>query len=79
MVQTNHGFGLGERVVLKLARNLPVDPSSLIAFDNFFTSIPLMKALKKRGIYSCGTVRTNRKGLPSMMKTSEKLQKGEFR
>lgn len=54
--------GLGFKVVIKLAKNVP--PGSLVVFDNFFTSIPLMKVLYQRKIYSIGTVRLMRKGMP---------------
>lgn len=53
---------LGFRVVLDLSEGMP--PGSLLAFDNFFTSIPLMWALHEKGIYSVGTIRIDRKYLP---------------
>jgi hypothetical protein len=36
--------------------------------DNFFTSIPLFSDLLMEGIYACGTIRANRKGVPSDLK-----------
>jgi hypothetical protein len=68
---------LGERVVLSLVKNIK-HTNCLLAFDNFFTSFDLMKALYADGIYACGTVRTNRKGLPPMLKSNDKLKRGEF-
>lgn len=55
--------GLGYRVVMELCRN--VQPYTLMAFDNFFTSLPLLEMLHSKDIYSVGTVRVNRKGLPT--------------
>lgn len=51
----------------------------LILFtDNWFTSPTLMKALKQRGIRMCGSVRSNRKGMPRISKNAIKaLSKGE--
>jgi hypothetical protein len=37
-----------------------------------------MRMLLNDGIYSIGTVRTDRKELPNMLKTKEKLSRGEF-
>lgn len=51
----------------------------LILFtDNWFTSPTLMNALKQRGIRMCGSVRSNRKGMPKIPKNAIKaLAKGE--
>ncbi|XP_049772937.1 uncharacterized protein LOC126161239 [Schistocerca cancellata] len=58
---------LGERVVISLTQDLKYS-NSLVAFDNFFTTVNLMQMLLNNGIYFIVTVRANRKGLPSMMK-----------
>lgn len=74
--------GLGYNVIMKLCEGVP--RNTLVAFDNFFTGIPLMNDLLiKKGIYAVGTVRLNRKGLPEKLlpknKTkNEKLGKHEF-
>ena len=39
-----------------------------VFFDNFFTSVNLLEDLEKDGIYGCGTVRRDRKSLPSALK-----------
>jgi hypothetical protein len=70
-------YGLGERVVMDLCQPL-INSKCLVAFDNFFTSDKLMRMLLNDGIYSIGTVRTDRKELPNMLKTKEKLSRGEF-
>lgn len=61
---------LGEKVVLELASN--VRPGSLVVFDNFFSSVPLLEKLHGRKIYSCGTVRSTRKDLPEIIKGKPK-------
>ncbi|XP_043462009.1 piggyBac transposable element-derived protein 4-like [Leptopilina heterotoma] len=67
---------LGERVVTNLTKELH-NSRSLVAFDNFFTSLNLMTRLLEKKIFSVGTVRVNRKGLPDIMKNKSKLQRGE--
>ena len=47
-------------------------------FDNFFTSVDLMKSLIDRKTYACGTCRTNRKNFPEDLKKL-KLVQGEVR
>jgi len=51
----------------------------LILFtDNWFTSPTLMNALKQRGIRMCGSVRSNRRGMPRISKNAIKgLTQGE--
>jgi len=68
-------YGLGERVVLKLTDNL--ESCQVDVFDNFFTSLPMMEELVKRGIYDIGTVRPSRRGLPPMLKAKSKLDRGK--
>ena len=53
-------LGLGGAVVLRLTSNIPRDRFFKVFFDNFFTSVPLMRYLKKREILSVGVVKGNR-------------------
>ena len=39
-----------------------------VFFDNFFTSPKLLEDMEKDGIYGCGVVRRDRKGLPPGLK-----------
>ncbi|CAH2100786.1 unnamed protein product [Euphydryas editha] len=57
--------GLGYKVVLKLSNNLPMN--TLVAFDNVFTRCNLLEQLYDKHIF-VGTVRSNRKDFPKMMK-----------
>ena len=59
-VNNNRGLGIGCEVVLKLAECLPKDKNYKLFFDNWFTSLPLLVELKKKGILGTGTIRQNR-------------------
>ncbi|XP_043473413.1 piggyBac transposable element-derived protein 4-like [Leptopilina heterotoma] len=66
-----------ERVVLNLTEGIQ-NTGTLVAFDNFSTSVKLVSSLHEKGIFSVGTVRANRIGLPDMMKEKSKMQRGEY-
>jgi Transposase IS4 len=52
----------------------------IVFFDNLYTSPALCDYLKREGLYSCGTCRTNRVGLPPTAKHDmEQLDKGEMK
>ena len=59
--------GLGEHVVKTLTKGLK-HKNHRVFFDNFFTSVKLLEVLHEDGIYGCGTVRKDRKGLPPELK-----------
>ena len=57
-----------------LSRNL------CVYFDNFYTSMELLQDLHTRGVMACGTVHTNRKGLPKELLPKQlKLNKYEYK
>jgi len=56
---------LAAQVVKELTREL-VGKNHHIYFDNFFTGVDLLFSLKKEKIFACGTVRSNRTGLPNL-------------
>ena len=58
----------------------PYQNQQLILFtDNWFTSPALLNALQERGIRLCGSVRSNRKGLPKIdPKAIKSLRQGEW-
>ena len=60
------GKGLAYDVVFNLLQDL-LDKHHKVYFDNFYSSPTLSKDLLERSTYSCGTVRTNRKGFPSQI------------
>ena len=45
-----------------------------IYYDNFFSSVDLGLDLLRSGLYSCGTLRTNRKGFPKQLKPLVKME-----
>ena len=63
--------GLGQEVVEKLIREL-VGGQYHIYFDNFFTGVELAQNLLGDGLYSCGTIRSNRKNIPEDLKPNIK-------
>ena len=71
-----NGFGLGESVVCEMVEDL-FGGGHEVYFDNFFNSVPLMDFLKEKKVSACGTIRSNRKGLPLLIKEKD-LKKGEF-
>jgi len=59
---TTYEMGLAHRVVHKLTGHLKFT-NVRVFMDNFYSSPDLFVSLLNVGIYSCGTVRSNRKGL----------------
>ena len=43
-----------------------------IFMDNFYTGVELLVDMKQHGLYGCGTVRANRKGLPKSHQLTKK-------
>lgn len=54
------GLGISSDIVLHLSSNIPKNQNFKLFFDNWFTSISLMIALRQKGILAVGTVRSNR-------------------
>lgn len=73
----NHlaNYTLGEKVVLKLTEQ-EWGQNKIIYFDNYFTSIRLLEKLKLENTLACGTIRSNRKGLPKNMIPVKKYEEG---
>ena len=71
---------LGESVVSKLNVSLPNQDVSNhhIVMDNFFTSLPLLRLLKRLQVAATGTARINHdeKALLKWVKVTEKLERG---
>ncbi|XP_052233142.1 piggyBac transposable element-derived protein 4-like [Dreissena polymorpha] len=73
----NVEHGLAYNVVMRLTRFIR-NTFRWVSFDNFFTGLPLVKSLLQNGLYSCGTVRCNRKGFPQQLKKPAALrQRGD--
>ena len=71
--------GLGEGVVLYLTNSIQ-QLGCEVYIDNFFNSPQLQFTLLQQGIYSCGTVRPNKKKLPKSDKvlSKEEMSKGDM-
>ena len=68
--------GLGYDVVRKLTQDIEGSHHHMY-FDNYFTSVPLMKDLLDNETYACGTVRTNKKYLSNDIKRPGRMGRGE--
>ena len=68
--------GLGYDVVMQLTEAYQFERRHLF-FDNFFTSVKLLRDLEERQTYACGTIRSNRAGLPLDVKKPARLQRGQ--
>ncbi|CAG5006623.1 unnamed protein product [Parnassius apollo] len=70
------GYGLGEKVVLELTEQ-DWGTGKIVYFDNFFSSVALLQKLKTENTYACGTIRSNRKGLPGNMLADSQMKRGD--
>ena len=61
-------FGLGEKVLLYLTRDL-----FGIYVDNYFSSVPLAEYLLLNKVFCCGTIWQNHKHLPTHLKVDKEL------
>lgn len=52
-----------ERIVKRLVEPY-YQTNRTVYMDNYYTSIPLFRELKREGLGACGTIRQNRRGLP---------------
>lgn len=68
---------LGERVVLALTED-ERGKFKMLFFDNYFNSLTLLETLKTEKTLACGTIRSNRKGLPDNILEDKKLKRGDM-
>ncbi|KAK6182621.1 hypothetical protein SNE40_010263 [Patella caerulea] len=69
-------FSVTENIVLQLVDKLP-EIGHHIYMDNFYSSVKLFERLKSLGFGACGTLRTNRKGIPEDDEFKQKMKKGD--
>ena len=70
-------LSLAHRVVLDLLDDDRLTNKGYhVYMDNFYTSSALFRDLRDRGFEACGTIRSNRVGIPEDIR-SAKLKKGE--
>ena len=70
--------GLAYNVVMKLVKRL-AGKGYRIFFDNFYTTVKLLKDLFMIGIGACGTILSNRRGFPTELKNVKEFEKGSKR
>ena len=68
--------GLGEKVVVHLARTLE-QHNYLLFYDNYFSTCRLSEILLQQSVYSCGTARPDRRDFPKDLR-GLRLQRGQF-
>lgn len=68
-------FGVGFDVVSKLSSRF-LNKFHCMYFDRFFTGVDIIEYLLRNNTYACGTVRSNRKGLPKGLKRL-KMRRGQ--
>ena len=69
-------LGITGDLVMRLCSNLPKHMNFKVYFDNFFTSIPLIRELRKDGILSLGTIRANRMiGAAKLLRSDKEMKK----
>ena len=70
--------GLYHDVVYRLCSDLKGSNVKLF-FDNLYNSLSLIQSLQRDGIWSSGTIRSNRIGLHPNVKKPPKLARGEHK
>ncbi|KAL3224703.1 hypothetical protein MRX96_049448 [Rhipicephalus microplus] len=53
-------FGISADIVIDLVKDFPENRNHKLFFDNWFSSLPLVDELKRKGFLSAGTVRVDR-------------------
>lgn len=67
--------GLAYDVVMRLCKSLSKQ-GYRVYFDNFYTGVQLLKDLFTNGTVCCGTLITNRRGVPQLFKDTKTFAKG---
>ena len=73
-ITSSKSNNIGEKVVLSLARPYFYKARRVITADNFFTSINLCKILWEKFIEFVGTLRRNKKEIPTCLLPDKKKQ-----
>ncbi len=69
-------IGASGNIVLKLTQIIPRHKNYMLYFDNWFTSLKLLCTLSQIGIYSLGTIRSNRMGTCRMVSDNDLKKRG---
>lgn len=60
LIPNTPNLGAAANVVVRLSQIVPDNLNHIVYFDNVYTTLPLLVYLRSRGIYSLGTIRSNR-------------------
>lgn len=71
----NRTISHSHEIVLNLLKSVKVGNGKILYADNFYSSIPLVRSLAQKKIWYCGTLRSNRKGIPKAF--SKRLKRSE--
>ncbi|KAM7298436.1 piggyBac transposable element-derived protein 2-like [Ixodes scapularis] len=69
-------FGITGAIVLHLAQRIPSGLGHKLFFDNYFTSVPLLREMLKKKIFAAGIVRSNRCEKCPLMSEKDLKKKG---
>jgi hypothetical protein len=73
--ETSSSLGITGDLAMRPCENLPKHQGFKVYFDNFFSSLSLLKALKQNGILALGTIRQNRvRGAHRLLVSKNELQ-----
>ena len=70
------GIGLGEKVIVDLTKYL-FGKNHQVYFDNYFSAVPLVEYLKANCVQACGTIRHDRKYIPTNLKSEKSMERGQ--
>ena len=68
--------GASANIIIRLARSIPSNLNHKLYFNNYFTNPEIQVFLAQRGIYTLGTVRSNRVANCTMMSDAELKKRG---
>jgi hypothetical protein len=78
LTEQEQALGVGAKAVICLSKSIQRPESSVVCFDNYFTSVPLLAYLKQTmNLASIGTVRPNRLQKPPLISDRELKKKGK--
>lgn len=66
---------MSARIIIDLTRSV-VNNHKKVYFDNYLSSLPLMRQLKSKKVYACGTMRAKRMAIPNDFKTDRDEKRG---
>ena len=69
-------FGLGDGFIYEMAKSLQ-GKYHKVYVDNYLTSVPLVENLFSHQVLCCGTLRKNRKYLPTSLRKDKDLKRGD--